>query len=329
MAWRRLLFAVFGLLSLATASVFFFYKERHPAGAAQMLGKSMALKLPQTTLGDHTIPAPTDTILFDAKGNYALVGHGWKGAVNDSELAGGTSLAVVVVSTQKERQVTNLMVRDAFFDPSGDMAYFVTDAFDIYRLTIPDGAPEKIAEHALASSLSPDGGMLVYQKLNDDWQPGDPYDAAKGITVMRLDTRKETRVTNRWEDYLPTWTPDSLRLVYFTPDGNGLLHPAVVKNDGKENVPIAVAGGLRLAVPSERPQWSADGSKLLYESDRQINLVTFDPSRLRITASKSLGYGKKPEWSPDGKSVRFLVGSGGDFSDSTSIRVNLEGMILR
>lgn len=329
MAWRKLLFAVFGLVSLAAASAFFLYKERHPAGAAQLLAKTMRLKLPDTTLGDHRLPAPDDAILFDAKGDYALIGKHWKGAVADSELAGGATLVLTKISGKQERKVSDVAIWDAFFDASGATGYFVTNTFDVFRFTVPGGAPEKIAERAVMPMLSPDGKKLVYQKLGPQWVPGEAFDSSLGLTVLTVAKKQEKRITERWEDYLPTWMPDSHGVLFFTPDARGNLLPASIGADGEGRILLGAPAAAHVAIPSERPRWSADGKAAIFESDRQISLISFDDQRRHITAIETLGYGKHPEWSPDGKSVRFLVGAGDDFDDSTSVRVDLHGNILK
>lgn len=305
------------------------------ATASPVVLKGHKLYLADTTLGEKKLPLRDDVeILFDQKAGYVLFGKGWTGAAPESENHGGTILHVMRADGSGERRVTDDLVREAFLDPAATRIYYVTREQDLYVEGIGGSGKKRLAEKVLGVSLSPKGGAAAYQKLNPDWSVGDYFDRAMGLTVFDLAKGEEKRISTAWEDFAPVWTPDGAKILFFSRSPEGLASHFIMNADGSgrrqlTNLGQKFVSDRTVPVPSERPIWSKDGRVLVYESDRQIWVNEFSPGIERVVGARPIVYGKHPEWTKDGKTLRVLVGQNGDFDQGSFVNVDLTGKILR
>jgi hypothetical protein len=337
---KKFVWAVFALVSFVTAGSFL--KSMKAATAAPIRLKNHRLFLLDTTVGEKRITTAGDVeLLFDRKAGRILFGERWEGSATDTEDAGGSLLRLMRADGSGEQAVTDGPVRAAFFDRPGKTIYYTTVNQDLYALNADLSGRKLLAEKALGANLSPDGRRVVYQKLNADWKPGQLYDQALGLTVLDLASGAERRITASWEDFTPLWTPDGRSILFFSRSPEGLASHFLIKADGTgrrqmTNIGQQTVTDETVPIPSELPAWSADGQKLIYESDREIWLNEFSPKKDRLTAARSIGYGKHPEWA-NGGSVRVLMGNDGESGNvsgegvdfASTVRIGLDGSLLK
>ena len=271
-------------------------------------------------------------ILFDYNSHYALVGKAWEGeVVANSESTGGTNLFLINLLDKSEQKISNDLVRWADLDPKNTLIYFTDAQQNLWRHDINQSSQEKIMDKVFSPDLSLDGRFMVYQKLNPDWIA--PYtDQALGLTVLDLDTRQEVRITNRWEDWLPLWTPDGQKVLFFSTNDQGTSSHFVIDRDGQNKKQLSNFGlhyikDNGLPMPSEKPIWSPDGTMLLYESDHAIWLNQFNAEKNQLTG-KFLTYGQEATWSQNGQVVNVILNNSQQTSVQ-SINVDLTGKIIK
>ena len=274
-------------------------------------------------------------ILFDYNSNYALVGKAWEGETNESESIGGTNLYLINLNDKSEQKILDGLVRRAIFDQKNNLVYFTDLAQDLWRFDIAKNTKEKIMDKVLSPDLSPDGQMMVYQKLNPEWTP--PYsDNALGLTILNLQTREEKRITTTWEDWAPFWTPDGKKIVFFSINDleHGMSSHYIIDADG-QNKTLLTNFGLydgtqagAVPMPSEKPVWSPDGNMLVYHSDYEVWINKFNPDKTEIIESKFITHGKEPTWIRKGSALNVVLVTENK-SSTANINVDLDGKIIK
>jgi TolB protein len=156
--------------------------------------------------------------------------------------------------------------------------------------------------------------------------------------------------------YNPRWSPDGTKIVFEStrmPTGLDALGQASniwrVNADGSELIPITKATAWM--ADSNNPQWSPDGTKIVFQSRRDLELtdaladnftfniwrVNFDGSELTpITrVSVQVAHSYNPQWSPDGSKIVFQSARSLDGTDAAHPnltvniwRVNADGLGL-
>jgi len=319
-----------GIALLTTVGLVVAVHWQVKTGEAGLLSKrDGVLQLADSILGEKRfdLAASTDMV-FDETDEYVLFGR-WGSAPPESEAAGGASLKVMRRDGTDERALADSPVVEARFDRAGKNVYYVTVDRVLYSVGVNGGAVRRMQSKVLSFDLSSDGSRVVYQKLNADWQPGDYFDRALGLTILDLKNGAEKFVSHDWEDFGPIWTPDGRRVLFFSRDVDGNEVHFIVSADGTDRRRLKTPSGETVPVPSERPIWSSDGRYLVYESDRSIWLNEFDVARGTLRSAKRIGYGKHPRWTDDGRAVRVLVGDYGDFSPASTITLDLDGKITK
>lgn len=104
------------------------------------------------------------------------------------------------------------------------------------------------------------------------------------------------------EDVLPAWSPNGKRIAFGRfDDAVGLVAVFVMRADGthvRQVTPSRYAG--------QAPQWSPDGSRLVFEGvDRKgrgaVFTIRLDGTHARRLTPWKLHAGGEPDWSPDGR----------------------------
>jgi Tol biopolymer transport system component len=101
-------------------------------------------------------------------------------------------------------------------------------------------------------------------------------------------------------NYLPSWSPDGRRIAWIH-DGS-----LVVANADGSAPAVVAPGTYEGEEVYTRPDWSPDGSHLVFtyrsqSNDQSIGIVHADGSGLG-----RLGVGRDPDWSPDGARIAFV-----------------------
>jgi Tol biopolymer transport system component len=171
--------------------------------------------------------------------------------------------------------------------------------------------------HIGYASLSPDGLKVVYSWI-DDSNP----DA--GIYLVDVDgggARLVKAAHRRWYGSEKTSFPTLLLAPTFSPDGSQIAYVDGM-GDWGNSVRVMDANGdnVRVLVDSRRGgrqeeamgnhvyrlAWSADGSRLAFDTDDGIWAVGSDGSGLRMV----IPHGHNPTWSPDGPRLAYATWKG-------------------
>ncbi len=295
------------------------------------------LKSVSQALGEKKFANTADLkILFDYNNQYALVGKGWEGVLPESSVTGGTNLYLINLATELTDKISVNLVRRAIFDKTNEIVYFVDINQNLFSYDIKQKISQKIMEKVLSPDLSDDGNFLVYQKLNPDWTQNNYYDQALGLTILNLKTLEEKRITESWEDWMPIWTPDAKKIVFFSinDSAHGMSSHYIIDADGQNRALLTNFGLYNstekgaVPMPSEKPVWSPDGSMLAYESDRAIWINQFSKDKTAILESRFITYGKEPTWIKNGQALNVLLNQENQTA-SENINVTLNGKIIK
>jgi Tol biopolymer transport system component len=229
----------------------------------------------------------------------------------------------------------------------------------IYVVTIATGRSVRLTNDKYYDDwpqVSPNGRWIAYTRDKRRFGSGD-------IVVMRSDgSGTKAIVRDPGDDWYPSWSPDSRRLVYVHSYGlyvvdrdgrhNRRLEPHAdgggpywssdgtiyFDNSDDRNPEIAVAasdgGGFRLLTEAADDEdveasWSPDGTRLLYQSDRtgddEIWLMQGDGSGKRNITQAPRAADRLPAWSPDGTKIAFTSDRGPAHNDDEIVVMNSDG----
>ncbi len=144
-------------------------------------------------------------------------------------------------------------------------------------VTATGGKETRIVEdpQLRVSSLSPDWSHVA-------WVRGDEPDSY--VVVARFDGSGRTTVAKSGAHIAPSWSPDSSRFTFQTPEG----HIVSAKADGSDVKLIVPSGGL--------PAWSPSGDLIAYENLGFVHVIRPDG-----TGDAKIVPGSDPSWSRDGR----------------------------
>jgi len=111
-----------------------------------------------------------------------------------------------------------------------------------------------------------------------------------------------------------TWSPDGKKLAYLSNKGKDYYQLTLYTMDISERKPKPIAGGI-----SSPFSWSPDGRKIVYSKREKSNrygsrlwdLYIYDLNREKEKQITRRSRARDPSWSPDGKSLVFVVNEDG------------------
>ena len=208
----------------------------------------------------------------------------------------------------------------AFVGNKGDLVSFRRETGRVYAVS-PDGSQLRLLSRVNGSGLawSPDGDRLAYLI------GGDVSESGLALHVVDADGKHDQLVMK--SDQLlngpPSWSPDGKRIaiaiggtLYTMNEGGGQVRSITHMMSGNEF----------------RPDWSPDGTKLLFEATEgspsvrtDLYVIGVDGSRLlRLTSTPQ--FESWPRWSPDGKWIAFVRHDGQDRPASLQVaRTDMSG----
>ena len=148
---------------------------------------------------------------------------------------------------------------------------------------------------------SPDGSRIAYS-----WGPGG---GPSGIYVMDADGGNVMLVaSDRYRDFKPRWSPDGKTIVY--------VSLGTTADDDPQFTPkpdiwaVSVDGGAPVQLTTERgpdlyPDFSPDGSQIVYRHDQELRVMNSDGSDPRVLLSGRGFF--TPRWSPDGTRIAYGI----------------------
>ena len=162
----------------------------------------------------------------------------------------------------------------------------------------------------LTPHWSPDGRMIAF--ASDRGRPGEPE-----IWVMRFDGSGARRLiasaSHPWQDrqYSPTWSPDGRRIIFTMAATAENPELYVVGVDGRGLERLTRTGGtLHEPADDTMPDWSADGRKVVFVSNRgrrTSDLWTMNASGTgqRPLSRRPGSDDWHPRFSPDATTIAF------------------------
>jgi Tol biopolymer transport system component len=194
----------------------------------------------------------------------------------------------------------------------------------------------ELFSHELDPKWSPDGSRVAFTSTRDANVV--PYNFNTEIYVMNADGSNQTRLTNNSSyDSGPSWSPDGSKIAFVSdrhlpppppigppPAGPGHTDIYVMNSDGSN--PVRLTNN---TFSEGQPDWSPDGSKITFISDRdgntEIYVMSADGSnQTRLTNNTAFDSG--PSWSPDGSKIAFDTDrDGGTEADVEIYSMNADG----
>ena len=169
------------------------------------------------------------------------------------------------------------------FSPNGRRIAY-TDGYSYALWTAPvtgRGRARRISAAGLAPDWSPSARRIVYVRA--EYAPD--FDPADELWIYYFNG--ERRLTEGTD---PTWSVKG-DIAFVRASGISVIRPN--------------GSGLRqITARGSSPDWSPDGSRIVFELRGRIATIRADGSRLR-----RLSAGTQPSFSPDGKQIVFLRGS--------------------
>ena len=230
---------------------------------------------------------------------------------------GGNDVFGWDVATRRERRISKLSghVRSYSISPDGRSIALANDrngSEDIWVVNVADGAAVRITSSRLYEvfpSWTPDGGQVLYTRLDSRWVDHDVFAVASEGGRGRLVLADK--------DFFDYRQGASFGFVQVSPDGKTALFRS--QRSGWTNFWLApLAGGAprqlaRESADQSDARWSPDGSEVLFLSmtngTQSLKVVSASGGAARTVVGPDAGIVSRAEWSPDGRRIAYAFGT--------------------
>jgi len=248
--------------------------------------------------------------------NAQVVGNG-RIAFSDVDALGQTQIFAILPDGTGRQQLTT--VSDNQFPawtPDGTRMAFAsmrTGNSEIWTMNADGSNQTQLTFNTLGGNFTPewsrDGGRIAFASLLDSvGHPEVWVMNADGTGAQQL-TFTPTSPTGPTWSLLPTWSPDGSTIAYASTI-TGTTQIWIIDADGSN--PVQMTNGNGPAYPdSNAPQWSRDGSQIVFWSGfesqfGEVWVMNADGTNKRkLTETTDPFNSDNPEWSPDGTKIIF------------------------
>jgi Tol biopolymer transport system component len=230
----------------------------------------------------------------------------------DSTRDGNTEIYVMNADGSDPTRLTDnpAIDRDAAFSPDGRRIAFVSERdgnSEVYIMNADGSGQTRLTNNAaddFQPAFSPDGSKIAF--MSNRGPQGDME-----IFLMNADGTNETQLTpnNASFDGQPTFSPDGSKIAFVSNrDANGLPSPNYDIYTMEVKDPSAVARLTNSDASESRPNYSPDGSRIVFRTDRDGNgeiyvMTAGGTDETRLTFDPALD--GEPAFSPDGQQIVF------------------------
>lgn len=168
-----------------------------------------------------------------------------------------------------------------------------SDGTDLQKLTGPN-SPNPNWEYTMTAEWSPEGNRILFAVFAGN---------LRGISIMNSDGTNPKIIIPY--GVAPSWSPDGDHIFYVNWDTIRVeRNQRQVYRANRDGANPQQISDLKHTSKLSYPSLSPDGSSITFTLNEEVYLMGIDGSNVE-QVTDGPGYVKRPEWSPDGKTILF------------------------